>query len=81
MTLKKTELLGQSDYDQIFKMHIYTLVWLKSGRIRFLTVGLKHLDYSTDSCITPARVRSIELDWILLSVQARDFFCGAVSRN
>ena len=26
MTLEKTELLCQSDYDRIFKMHVYTLV-------------------------------------------------------
>ena len=45
MTLKKTELLCQSDYDVIFKMHVFTLVWLKSDWIRFLIVGLKHPDY------------------------------------
>ena len=43
-------------------MHVYTLVWLKSDRIGFLIVGLKHLDYSSDSCITPAYIRSIRLD-------------------
>ena len=37
MTLKKTELLCLSDYDGIFKMHVYTLVWLKSDRIGFLS--------------------------------------------
>ena len=26
MSLEKTELLGYSDYDWIFKMHVYTLV-------------------------------------------------------
>ena len=36
MRLKKTELLGSSDYDRIFKIHVYTLVWLKSDRIGFL---------------------------------------------
>ena len=45
MTLQKTELLCQSDYDRIFKIHVYTLVWLKSDRIGFLTVELKHPDY------------------------------------
>lgn len=30
MTLKKTKLLGYSDYDCFFKRHEYTLVWLKS---------------------------------------------------
>ena len=59
MTLKKNELLGQSDYDRIFKMQVYTLVWLTSDRIGFLIVGLKHLDYSIDSRVTPACIRSI----------------------
>ena len=43
-------------------MHVYTLVWLKMDPIRFLIVGLKHLDYSIDSHITPACIRSIRLD-------------------
>ena len=43
-------------------MHAYTLVWLKSDRIRFLIVGLKHLIYSIDSRITPACICSIRLD-------------------
>ena len=30
MTLKETELLGQFDYDGIYKMHVNTSVWLKS---------------------------------------------------
>ena len=34
-------------------MHVYTLVWLKSDRIGFFIVGLKHPDYSFDSRITP----------------------------
>ena len=46
-------------------MHVYTLVWLKSDRVGFLIVGLKHQDYSIDSRITPACIRSIRLDWIL----------------
>ena len=29
MTLEEAE-LPKSDYDRIFKMHVYTLVWLKS---------------------------------------------------
>ena len=62
MTLEKTELLGYSDCDWIFKMHVYTLVWIKSDQIGFLIVGLKHLDYSIDSCITPACIHSIRLD-------------------
>ena len=45
MTLKETESLCQSDYDRLCKMHVFTLVWLKSDRIRFLIVGLKHPDY------------------------------------
>ena len=49
MTLKKNELLCSPDYDRIFKMHVYTSVWLKSDRIGFLIVGLKHPDYSIDS--------------------------------
>ena len=55
---------GKANYwvTQIFKMHVYTLVWLKSDRIKFLVVGLKHLDYSIDSRITPACIRSIRLD-------------------
>ena len=43
MTLKKTELLGQSAYDWIFKMHVYTLVWLKSDQIGFLAFPPKSL--------------------------------------
>ena len=43
-------------------MHAYSLVWLKSDRIRFLIVGLKHLIYSIDSRITPACICSIRLD-------------------
>ena len=34
MKLKKTELLGSSNYDWIIKMHVYTLV-----------VGIRPLDY------------------------------------
>ena len=41
MTLKKTELLGQSDYDWNFKIHVYTLVSLNSDRIGFLIVSRK----------------------------------------
>ena len=61
MTLKKTELLGKSEYDEILQMHVYTLVWVKSDWIGFLIVGLNNLDYSTDSHITPACIRSIRL--------------------
>ena len=57
-------------------MHVYTLVWQKSDRIGFLIVGLTHLDYSINSCITPACICSIRLDPILRSAQARDFFPG-----
>ena len=32
-TLKKTELLCQSDYDGISKMFVFTSVWLKSDRL------------------------------------------------
>ena len=49
MTLKKAELVDSSNHDQIFKMHVYILVWLKLDRIRFLIVRLKHLDYSIGS--------------------------------
>ena len=45
-----------------FKMHVYTLVWLKSDQIGFLIFGLKHLNYSIDSRITPACIRSIRSD-------------------
>ena len=76
MTHKKTELLCQFDYDWIFKMHVYTLVWLKSDQIGFLIVELKHPDYSIDSGITPACIRSSGLDQILRSVQVRDFSPG-----
>ena len=69
------------DYEQICKMHVYTLVWLKSDRIRFLIVELKHPDYSIDSRITPACIRSIRSDQILRSAQAQDFFPEAVSRK
>ena len=51
-------------------MHVYTLVLLKSDWIGFLIVGLKNLDYSIDSHITPACIRSIRLDRILRSAQA-----------
>ena len=74
MTPEKTKLLGYSNYDRIFKMHVYTLVWLKSDRIGFLIVGLKHLDYSIDSRITRACIHSRRLDRILRSVQTQDFF-------
>ena len=43
-------------------VHVYTLVCLKLDRIGFLTVRLKHLDYSIDSRITCACIRSIRLD-------------------
>ena len=74
--LKKTKLLGQSDYDRIFKMHVYTPVWLKSDQISFLIVELKHLDYLIDSLMTPAGIRSSGSDRILRSAQARNFFPG-----
>ena len=64
-------------YDRIFKMHVYTLFWLKSDWIGFLIVELKHLDYSID----PEYICSIRSDWILCSAQAQDFFPGAVSRK
>ena len=41
---------------------ITRLVRLKLDGIRFLIVGSKHLDYSTDSCITPACICTIRLD-------------------
>ena len=81
MTLKKTKLLGKSDYDQIFKMRVYTLVWLKSDWIGFLIVAVKHLDYSIDNRITPACISCIRSDQILHSAQAQAFFPGAVSWN
>ena len=62
-------------------MHVYTLVWLKSDQTGFLIVGLKHLDYSIDSRITPACIRSIGSDRILHSAQAWEFFPGAVTRK
>ena len=62
-------------------MHVYTLVWLKSDQIGFLKVELKHLDYTIDSCITPACLRSIRLDQILRSAQVRNFFPGTVSQK
>ena len=60
-------------------MYVYTLVWLKSDRIGFLIVRLKHLDYLIGIRITPACICSIGLDQILRSAQAQDFFPGAVS--
>ena len=36
MTLKKTKLLGYTDYDQIFKMYVYTSVLLKWTGLDFL---------------------------------------------
>ena len=81
MTLKKTELLCYSDYDGIFKMHVHTLVWLKSDQIGFLIVQLKRLDYSIDSHITPVCIHSIRSDRTLRSAQARHFFPGAMSQK
>lgn len=46
MTLKKVELLAWLDHDWITKMHVYTLVELKSNRIGLLIVELRHLDKS-----------------------------------
>ena len=40
-------------------MHVNTLVWLKSDWIRFVIVEFNHLDYSIDSHITRACLRSI----------------------
>ena len=59
MTLKKIELLAMTTTmknpiivnDWIFKRHVYTLVGLKSNRIRLLIVRLGPLDYSIDSRI------------------------------
>ena len=45
-------------------------------RIGFLIVELKHPDYSIDSCITSACIRSSGSDRILHSAQARDFYLG-----
>ena len=57
-------------------MHVNTLVWLKSDQIGFLIVELKHPDYSIDSRITPACIRSSGSDRILRSAQAQDFSPG-----
>ena len=54
-------------------MHVYTLVRLKSNRIGLLTVGLRPLDYSIDSRIKRACIRSIRLE--------TDFAFGACSRS
>ena len=45
-------------------------------RFRFLIVRLKHPDYSIDSHITSACIRSIRSDRILRSAQAQDFLAG-----
>ena len=76
MTLKKNELLCQSNYNRIFKMHVYTLVWLKSDRSKFLIVVLKHLDCLIDSHITPACIRSIRFDQIFAFCAGSRFFPG-----
>ena len=81
MTLKKAELLCQSDYDRIFKMHVCTLVWLKSDRIGFLIVGLKHPDYWLIVTLLLHVYAPSDLIWILRSAQVSDFFPGAVSRK
>ena len=57
-----------------FLTHVYTLVWLKSDRIGFLIVGLKHLDYLIDSCITPACICSIRSDRISAFCAGSRFF-------
>ena len=59
-------------------MHVYTLVWLKSDRIRFLIVGLKRLDYMIVSPVTPACIHSIRSDRIGFYVLRRleSFFPG-----
>ena len=41
-------------------------------------VELKHPDYSIDSRVTPACIRSSGSDRILRSAQARDFFLGGL---
>ena len=77
MTLQKTKLLCLTEYDRIFKMHVYILVWLKSDQIGFLIVGLKHLDYSTASRITRACIHSIRLDLdFVFCTGSRFFFPG-----
>ena len=45
-------------------------------QIGFLIVELKHPDYSIDSLMTPACIRSSRSDRILHSAQARDFSRG-----
>ena len=60
-------------------MHAYNLVWLKSDRIGFFIVELKHPDYSIDSRITPACIRSSGLDRILRSAQVQDFSLFSVA--
>ena len=69
------------DCDRIFKMHVYTLVWLKSDQIGFLIVELKHSDYSIDSHITPACIRLSGSDRILRSAHAQDFSPGPWARS
>ena len=81
MTLKKTALLCSSNYGRIYKMHVYTLVWLKSDQIGFLIVQLKHPDYLIDNRITPACIRSSGSDRILCSVQVRGFSPGLWARS
>ena len=61
----------RSCMDLALKMHVYTLVWLKSDQIGFLIVELKYPDYSIDSHITPACIRSSGSDRIF--AQAQDF--------
>ena len=61
MTLKKVELLAQIDYDWITKMHVYTLVKLKSNRIGLLIVELRHLDNLIRS---RAKCAYLEWDWV-----------------
>ena len=62
MTLKKVELLAELDYDWISKMHVYTLVELKSNRIGLLVVELRHLDNSIRS---RAKRAYTEWDWVM----------------
>ena len=56
---QENRIIGLVHYDWIIKMHVYTLVKLKSNRIGFLIVGLRPLDYSIIRRTKRAYSRSI----------------------
>ena len=72
MTLKKVKLLVYFDYHWIIKMHVYTLVKLKSNRIGLLIVELSPLDNSINSRVQ-ACMYGMGLDYALNCVRRASY--------